>query len=188
MVSNVSSHGLNRFNMDWFVVDGPYAKVKNECTGVFHDELEKMHKTQKAACAQAREQLVDKLSKEQMEYLSSTYDPENMSYSEYRSFLDDLCKFGYFAEEDKPNVSCGVGSGNLMMIPVSYYAQCGASFSPTSYVPGQTKFPSNSGNVLSWTKHLSTYGTYNPLTGRFEKTEQALLFERLQDALQQIRD
>jgi len=174
--------------MDWLTIDGPYARVKSECTGVFHDALEKMHNTQKTVCAQAREQLVDKLTKEQMEYLSSTYDPENMSYSEYRSFLNDLCEFGYFAEEDKPNVSCGVGSGNLMMIPVSYCAPCGASLTSAAYEPGQVNFPSKSGNVLAWAKHLSTYGTYNAVSGRFEKTEKAQLFEKLYNVFLQIKD
>lgn len=184
MISNVATPKLNP---DWFVRDGAYAKVKTEFLAVAHETIDKMYEARTATCAQAREHLQVNLTAEQKDYLSSTYDPEHMSYSEYRAFVDDLCKFGYFAEEDKPLVSCGAdSSGALMMIPLSYYPLCGASYTTDAYVPGQREFPFKSGNVLSWTKHLSSYGTLNPQTGRFEKTEQALLFEKLRDVLQQI--
>jgi len=85
-------------------------------------------------------------------------------------------------------VSCGVeSSGELMLIPLSYYPLCGASYTADAYVPGQTEFPSKSGNVLSWAGHLASYGSFNPAAGRFEKTEQARLFERLRDILQQMK-
>lgn len=184
----VSSVATPKLNMDWFVRDGLYAKVKTEFLDIAHDTIDKMHEAQKTACAQARGQLQVNLTKEQKDYLSTTYDPEHMNYSEYRAFLDDLCKFGYFAEEDKPFVFSGADtSGKLMMIPLSYYPRCGASYTADAYVPGQREFPFKSGNVLSWTKHLSSYGTFNPQAGRFEKTEQALLFEKLQDVLQQMK-
>ena len=185
----VSSVATPTFNKDWFVYNGPYAMVKTEFWAIANDTIDKMHEAQKAACAQAREQLQENLTEEQKDYLSSTYDPEHMSYSEYRDFLNDLCKFGYFAEEDKPFVSCGVeSSGELMLIPLSYYPLCGASYTADAYVPGQREFPFKSGNVLSWTKHISSYGSFNPTAGRFEKTEQALLFEKLQDILRQMKD
>lgn len=184
----VSSVFTPKLNMDWFVRDGLYAKVKSEFSSVAHATIDKMYEAQKATCAQARGQLQVNLTEEQKDYLSSTYDPENMSYSEYQAFLDDLCKFGYFAEEDKPFVSCGAdSSGELMLIPLSYYPRCGASYTTDAYVPGQRDFPFKSGNVLSWTKHLSSYGNFNPEAGRFEKTERALLFEKLQDVLRQIK-
>jgi len=175
--------------MDWFVMDGPYAKVKSEYSDLFYDTLEKMHEAQMKECAQAREQLVSELTEEQKEYLSSKYDPKDMSYSEYRSFIDDLCKFGYFAEEDKPYVSCGGGSGSLVMTPLSYYSpQCGASLSTAPYVPGcANPFPANGGNVLAWVKSLSSFGTYDPASGSFEKTQQARLFEKLQNILLQMK-
>lgn len=184
----VSSVATPKLNMDWFVRDGLYAKVKTEFSAAAHEAINQMHEAQKTACAQAREHLQVNLTEEEKDYLSSTYDPEHMSYSEYRAFLNDLCKFGYFAEEDKPFVSCGVeSSGELMLIPLSYYPVCGASYTTNAYVPGQSEFPFKSGNVLSWAGHHASYGSYNPAAGRFEKTEQALLFERLQDILRQMK-
>ena len=184
----VSSVATPQFNRDWFVYNGPYAMVKTEFWDIANDTIDKMHEAQKAACAEAREQLQENLTEEQKEYLSSTYDPENMSYSQYRAFLDDLCEFGCFAEEDKPFVSCGAdSSGELTLIPLSYYPVCGASYTSDAYAPGQTSFPFKSGNVLSWTRHLSSYGSFDPAAGRFEKTERALLFEKLHDILRQMK-
>lgn len=188
MSLNVSSPGPNRFNMDWFAVDGPYATVKKEHTNTFFEARDKMHEAQKAVCAQAREKLAgSSLTQEQLDHLSAAYDPEHMSYAEYRSFLNDLCEFGYFAEEDKPFVSCGVDSGDLVMIPVSYSPRCSASLSTVPYAPGLSSFPSDNGDVLAWTKYLSSFGTYNPISGAFEKSEKALLFEKLQNILLQIK-
>lgn len=184
----IASVATPRLNPDWFVHNGPYAMVKTEFSAAAHETIDKMHEAQKTACAQARSKLQTNLTEEQKEYLSSTYDPEHMSYTEYRSFLDDLCKFGYFAEEDKPFVSCGAeSSGELTLIPLSYYPVCGASYTADAYVPGQAEFPFKSGNVLSWTRHLASYGSYDPAAGRFEKTERALLFEKLQDVLRQMK-
>ncbi|MCI9348777.1 MAG: hypothetical protein HFF83_06040 [Oscillibacter sp.] len=189
MSPSISPHNLSKFNMDWFTVNGSYATLKKGCVNTFFNTLDEMHKAQESVCAQARECLVDDLTQEQIDYLSSAYDPESMSYSEYRSFLDDLCSFGYFAEEDKPYVSCGVDSGNLMMIPVSYYPRCDAALSTASFAPGSIdSFPSDNGDVLAWAKSLSSFGTYNPISKAFEKTNKALLFERLQNVFLKMKN
>lgn len=189
MSLNVSSQGLNCFLRDWFTIEGPYAKVKDECKDIFFETRDKMYETQKAARTQAREKLAapDGLTQEQIGCLSAAYDPKHMSYEEYRSFLNDLCEYGYFAEEDKPLVSCGVDSGDLMMIPVSCFPQCQASLTTVSAPPGyDTSFPLQGGDALAWTKYMSTFGVYNPTSGAFEKTEKALLFQKLQDILLQM--
>lgn len=189
MSLNVSSQSLNSFNKDWFTVEGPYAKVKKEYADAFYETRDKMYEAQKAACAQAREKLVDLdgLTQEQIDHLSTTYDPKNMSCAEYRSFINDLCEYGYFAEEDKPLVSCGVDAGDLMLIPVSYSPRCQASLTTVSAPPGyDTAFPLKGGDALAWTKYMSTFGTWNPSSGAFEKTEKALLFEKLQNILLQM--
>lgn len=189
---NVPSPSLNRFNTDWFTFDDGYGKLKlgklkSEYADAFYEARDKMYEDQMAACAQAREKLVDLdgLTQEQIEHLSSTYDPKNMSYEEYRSFLDDLCEYGYFAEEDKPLVNCGVGDSNdVVLIPVSYFPQSRLTLSAVPVTPGYTSsFPFNDGNVLAWTKYMSTFGTFNPSSGDFEKTTEALLFDKLQDIL-----
>ena len=127
MSPSISPHNLSKFNMDWFTVNGSYATLKKGCVNTFFNTLDEMHKAQESVCAQARECLVDDVTQEQIDYLSSAYDPESMSYSEYRSFLDDLCSFGYFAEEDKPYVSCGVDSGNLTLHSQPHLSRRGAS-------------------------------------------------------------
>lgn len=186
-MSSISSPGLNRLNMDWFTVNGPYASVKKEYENTFFDALDQMHEAQMAVCAQAREKLTNHLTQEQMDHLSATYDPKNMSYAEYRSFINDLCEFGYFAEEDKPLVSCGVDFGDLTMIPVSYNPRCQASLTTVSAPPGYAcSFPT-SGDALAWTKYMATFGTFDSSSGAFKKTEKALLFEKLQKILLQMK-
>lgn len=184
----LTSVNTPRLNPDWFVYDGFYAKVKPEFLDLVNETIDKQHEAQMAACKEARKQLSSSLTKEQMEYLSSTYDPEHMSYSDYRSFLDDLCEFGYFAEEDKPFVGCGVdSSGSLMMIPLSYSSRVEATITPDTGSKYREGFPSSGGNVLEWTRHLSTYGNFNAWTGRFEQTDKAKLYEKLYQVLSQMK-
>lgn len=193
MSPNISSPSLKR---DWFTFEDTgsklkYGKVKSEYAEAFSEARNQMYEAQKAACAQAREKLVDLggLTQEQLDHLSTTYDPQKMSYAEYRSFLNDLCEYGYFAEEDKPLVSCGVGdSDDLVMIPVSYQnPRCEASLTTVFTPPGYaSSFPFSDGNTLAWTKYMSTFGTFNPSSGDFEKTEKALLFDKLQNVLLQM--
>ena len=185
MISTVGTPGLD---LDWFVRDGFFGTAKPEFLDLIMETIDKQYEAQMAACKEARKQLSSSLTKEQMEYLSSKYDPERMSYSDYRSFLDDLCKFGYFAEEDKPFVGCGVdSSGSLMMIPLSYYSRVEATITPDTGSRYREGFPSSGGNVLEWTRHLSTYGNYNSWTGRFEQTDKAKLYEKLYSILSQMK-
>lgn len=196
MSLNVSSSSVNRFNMDWFTFEDAgdklkYGKVKNEYLDAFYEAREKMYEEQMAVCAQAREKLVDLdgLTEEQIKCLSEKYDPKHMSYAEYRSFLNDLCEFGYFAEEDKPLVYGGVGdSDDLVMTPVSYLNPRGEAYLTTvSAPPGyDTAFLLKGGDALAWTKYMSSFGTFDPSSGDFEKSTKALLFDKLQDILLQM--
>lgn len=185
MISNV---GALRVNPHWFVRQGRNLKATDELVNLLHDTTNKPDKAQLAVSGEAREQLSSRLTKEQMEYLSSAYDPENMSYSDYLSFLDDLCKFGYFAEEDKVFVSGDAvitSSGNVM-VRVSGPS---VEFSLTTDIGSKYReeFSSSGGNVLEWTRHLSTYEKYNTTIGRFEKTDKAQLNQKLYNILSQLK-
>lgn len=195
MSLNVSSQSLSSFNKDWFSFEDARGKLKcgklkSEYADAFYETRDKMYEAQKAACAQAREKLVDLdgLTQEQIDHLSTAYDPKNMSCAEYHSFISDLCEYGYFAEEDKPLVSCGVYCDDFVLIPVSGNQKCQASLTTVSAPPGYDSsfFPLKGGDALTWTKYMSTFGTYNPSSGAFEKTEKALLFEKLQNILLQM--
>ena len=196
MSLSISYPSVNRISTNWFTVeDGcgklKSGKLKSEYAGAFFEARDKMYGAQKAACAQAREELVDLdgLTQEQLDQLSATYDPQNMTYAEYRSFINDLCGFGYFTEEDKPLVYCGTGEfSGLDMTPVSYLNPRGeASLTTVFAAPGYaSSFPFNDGNALAWTKYMSTFGTFDPSSGSFQKTEKALLFEKLQNILLQM--
>lgn len=182
----VSSVGAPRLNPDWFVRDGFYGKAKPEFLDQIYKTIDEQYETQMAASKEARKQLSSSLTDEQMEYLSSKYDPEHMSYADYRSFLDDLCKFGYFAEEDKVFVG-----GDVVTVGGVELVRCIPRSEATLTTDIGTgyfsSFSSSGGNVLAWSKHLSTYGTCNSWTGRFEQTDQAKLYGKLYDILSQIK-
>lgn len=191
---NVSSQGLSGFNRDWFSFEDACGKLKcgklkSEYADAFYETRDKMYEDQMAARAQARENLVDLdgLTQEQIDHLSAAYDPKNMSCEEYHSFINDLCEYGYFAEEDKPLVSCGVYCDDFVLIPVSGNQKCQASLTTVSAPPGyDTAFPLKGGDALAWTRYMSSFGTWDPSSGAFEKTEKALLFEKLQNILLQM--
>lgn len=181
--------GVNtpRLNPDWFVHDGFYGKAKPEFLDQIYKTIDEQYETQLAAGKEARKQLSGSLTKEQMGYLSSRYDPKHMSYSDYRSFLDDLCKFGYFAEEDKVFVGGDVMTvGGLDLVRV-----CSTRVEATITTDVGSKyregFSFSGGNVLEWTRHLSTYGTFNAWNGRFEQTDKAKLYEKLYNVLSQMK-
>lgn len=183
----VSSVGAPRMNPNWFVRQGRNLKAPNEPVNLAHNTTNKPEQMQPAVSEEIREQLLSRLTKEQMEYLSSTYDPENVSYSDYLSFLDDLCKFGYFAEEDRVHVggdAMMVGDKTLTKVSTETFGAFITTDIGTTY---SRSFSSSGGNVLDWSRHLSTYGTYNAGIGRFEQTHQAKLYGKLYDILSQIK-
>lgn len=184
MLTSVNSP---RLDPNWFICDGFYAKVKPEFMDLVNETIDKQYEAQIAASREARKQLSGSLTKEQMEYLSSTYDPEHMSYADYRSFLDDLCKFGCFAEEDKVFVGGDVMMvGGLELVRVCS-TRCEAAITTDVGSKYREGFSFSGGNVLEWARHLSTYGTYNSLTGRFEQTDKAKLYEKLYHILSQMK-
>lgn len=183
----ISSVGAPRISPNWFVRQGRNLKATNEPVNLVHDTTNKLEQAKPAVSKEIHEQLSDRLTKEQMEYLSSTYDPENMSYSDYLSFLDDLCKFGYFAEEDRVHVdgdTMTVGDKTLTKVSTETFGAFITTDIGTTY---SRSFSSSGGNVLDWSRHLSTYGTYNTGIGRFEQTHQAKLYGKLYDVLSQMK-
>lgn len=184
MISNI---GVPRVNPNWFVRQGRNLKATDEPVNLVHDTTNKPDKAQPAVSGETREQLSDRLTKEQMEYLSSVYDPENMSYSDYLSFLDDLCKFGYFAEEDRILVggdAMMVGDKTLIKVSTETLGAFITRDIGTTY---SRSFSSSGANALDWSRHLSTYGAYNAEIGRFEQTHQAKVYEKLYDVLSQLK-
>lgn len=182
MLTSVSTPKLNP---DWFVHDGFYGKAKPEFLDQIYKTIDEQYEAQMAASKEARKNLSSSLTKEQMEYLSSTYDPERMSYADYRAFLDDLRKFGYFAEEDKVFVGGDVVTvGGVELVRCIPHAEATITADVGSrYREG---FSFSGGNVLEWTRHLSTYGNFNAWTGRFEQTDKAKLYEKLYKILSQM--
>jgi triosephosphate isomerase len=46
-----------------------------------------------------------RLTKAQLEHLSASYDPREMTREEYQAFIDDLCEYGVLDEADKDYIT-----------------------------------------------------------------------------------
>ena len=118
-----------------------------------------------------------KLTDAQLERLSASYNPKEMTRGEYQAFIDDLCEYGILDEADKDYVSY------RGLIPVDF-SETGCTITRrTPCAPYDSSFCSSGGNVLDWSKYLSTFERFNPDTNRFEQTRSAILFERIQKVL-----
>lgn len=177
-----------RVDLNWFsaVGSGPikYMALKEECVDQFRESMQAQEKELKAAFDQysaevRRRGTSVRLTDAQLEHLTASYDPGNMTREEYQAFVDDLCEYGVLNEEDKDYVSYGI------MTPLtSWSGTC--SVSPRlsdPYAPYDSSFSSSGGNVLDWSKYLSTFEQYNENTGSFKRTVSAILFEKIQKVL-----
>lgn len=178
------------FHSNWFnYVEIPgidpekltYGVLKPECRDQFGEAVQAKREEQKLAFEQFKEDARRrgksvKLTDEQLEHLSASYNPREMTREDYRAFVDDLCAFGVLDEADKDYISYGG------LVPIDFSEpSCTGTSAP--YQPYSEDFGSSGGNVLDWSRYLSTYEYFNPDTRRFEPTRRAILFDRIQRVL-----
>lgn len=120
-----------------------------------------------------------RLTDEQLEHLTSSYDPKNMTRAEYQAFVDNLCEYGILSEGDKDYLSYGE------LVPAHFLSTVMCTTTPY-YAPYTDSFSSSGGNVLEWSKYLSTFESFNPDTKSYEKTRSAILFKRIQDVFDKM--
>lgn len=125
------------------------------------------------------------LTEEQTALLSAKYHANSMSYEEYRAFMDQLCEWGVFQQEDLPYLSAGPAGEILTPVDFSQPVATVTAGRPGRYF--SREFSSSGGSVLDWAGYLSSFEFFNPDTQSFEKTGSALLFDRLRDVLEMIR-
>ncbi len=122
------------------------------------------------------------LTEEQKDMLSADYDPEDMSYDEYMSFIDRLCEYGILDEGDKDYVAYSVAGSDLELIPLKFDLPV-STWGPDSRMGYDNSFASSRGNVLGWASHLAQFETFNTHTQSFEKTRTAILYGKIRDTL-----
>ena len=129
-----------------------------------------------------------KPSGEDLAYLSSHYNPRNMTRDEYRAFVDDLCRMGVLEESDKDHVSYGMNAGSWELTRIDPLAPTATITSnvPPEYSRFNSSFSSSGGNILDWASYLSTFEHFNTDSQSFEKTRSAILFDIMQDILNQM--
>lgn len=187
-----AGHTSGRFDSSWFhYVEIPgidpkkltWGALKDECRDQFRQALQSGREEQKLAFAQFKEDARQRgpfvrLTKAQREHLSASYNPREMTREDYRAFVDDLCAYGVLDEADKDYISYGD------LVPIACIEPCTVTEAP--YQPYTSGFWSSGGDVLDWSRYLSTYEYFNPDTNRFEKTRSAILFDRIQQVLSKL--
>lgn len=172
--NHVEIPGIDPEKMTWAV-------LKDECRDQFRQAVRAKREEQQLAFQKFKEDARQrgksvKLTDEQLEHLSASYNPREMTREEYRAFVDDLCAYGVLDEADKDYVSY---SG---LVPIDFSEpSCTGTTAP--YQPYGVEFWSSGGDVLDWSRYLSTYEYFNPDTNRFEPTRRAILFDRIQQVL-----
>ena len=158
-----------------------YGVLKDECRDQFREAVQAKREEQKLAFEKFKEDARQRgkfvrLTKAQLEHLSASYDPREMTREEYQAFIDDLCEYGVPGEAHKYSISY---SG---LVPIDFSEPtCTGTAAP--YQPYDRDFGSSGGNVLDWSRYLSTYEYFNPDANRFEPTRSAILFDRIQQVL-----
>ncbi len=174
------------FDPGWFTVSGSgpvkWASLKGECVSRFQEAVKAEEREWKAAfdrySAEVRRQGTSvRLTDEQLEHLSDAYDPENMTREECRAFVDDLCRYGVLREEDKDCVSYN------SLVPATFFTTVQCTTTAAPFQPYTDGFWSSGGNVLDWSRYLSTFERFDPDTRSYQRTPGAILFDRIQQVL-----
>lgn len=127
------------------------------------------------------------LTKEQISQLSERFDPNDMTYEDYHTFVNQLCDWDVLRWEDAQYVSVGPQMGGLDLIPVDFAEPMGKITPLKNYQHFDSCFSSSSGNALEWTRYLASFEDFNPDTGSFERGRSAILFGKLRDVLEMMR-
>lgn len=189
----VSAAGTPVFQKEWFRFSEGYgfakAEFQDQISAAFAEMERQSVQSYEAFSQRVRQSGRDvKLTREQKQYLAENFDPKNMSFSEYQSFIDKLCEFGILDEADKDYVSCGAAGYELEMIPLGAvqnggYLTPGDLYNPMSY---SKAFSSSKGNVLDWADYLSRLTVLDQKTTSWQKTPESILFGKIRDVLEKI--
>lgn len=159
-----------------------WASLKSECVNRFRETVKAEEQERKAALGRYTAEVrgrgtIVRLTGGQLEHLSASYDPRNMTWEEYRAFVDDLCEYGILKEEDRNFISY------KSLVPAAFFStvQCASTTAP--YQPYTVDFWSSGGNVLDWSRYLSTFERFNPDTRSYERSASAMLFDRIRQVL-----
>ena len=119
------------------------------------------------------------LTEQQKQYLSATYNTQNMSEAEFAAFVEDLYQFGILTDRDKSILGYGEKDSLLMWRTIDSVAP---------YVPGQDfdSLDDCKGNVLAWTKYQASVKNFDPQARKFYHSSSAILFARLNNILKQV--
>lgn len=192
----ISAASNQVFQKEWFDYvpagdSGLYGVPKTEYQDLFNQTVKALEEQSKKNYESLTERVRAsgsevKLTEEQKQYLTESFNPKNMSRSEYQEFIDKLCEFGVLDEADKPYVSYGQAGSDLELIPLSVvngraYLMAANGYNPKGYT---NSFSSSRGNALNWASYLASIQVWD--RGSFRLKPEAVLFGRIKDVLEEI--
>ena len=190
----ITQAGSRQFQAEWFNHVGnaalPYAVPKTEYQNLFRQTAEAVQNQAKQNYADLTQRMQAggtrvKLTEEQKEYLAENFSPDDMTYGEYRSFLDTLCRFGVLEEQDRNFLNYGVGDSELELIPLEYAFE-GSRITPQGAGDYDSSFASCGGRVLDWARYRAACLSWDERSGKWIQAGDALLFEKIQKVLEVI--
>ena len=128
------------------------------------------------------------ITREQLKTLTESFDPNDMTYREYMTFIDHLCEYGILDEGDKDYVSYNAlgKDSDLVLIPLKYDIPI-CTWGRTRSTKYTNSFSSSGGNILDWAGYMADAETYNTQTRSYEKTRTAVLYGKIQDVLLKMK-
>lgn len=126
------------------------------------------------------------LSKEELAILKKKYDLNHITPEDYRSLIDDLCDMGVFKAEDKSTLTTFT-----MLTPISWNGGLQAIGNqlarrvPEDSVSLHEVYPS--ADIFTWVKYRCSNEYFDPDKQDYFKTQDALLYERLNQVLDRLR-
>lgn len=175
--NHIEISGIDPEKMTWAV-------LKDECRDRFRQAVQAKREEQKLAFQEFKEDAGRrgrsvKLTEEQLEHLSASYNPREMTREDYQAFVDDLCAYGVLDEADKDYLSYGP-------LTAIDFSEEGFTITAAPYQPYRRDFGSGGGNVLDWSRYLASFEHFDPDTNRFEPTRSAILFDRIRQVLSKL--
>ena len=178
------------FNADFAVIP----EEKKDAFQKFASKVLKEAQQEDMTAAKQESSKPVQLKKDQLEYLTSTYNPRKMSETEYRAFIHDMVEMGVVTEDDTRFLS-GVkespGYGLISVFePGGYCSMRILDTGAASYFDFGDKVPrsyaDSNGDILAWYGFEAAWRTHDPSTQTYNRARRERVYGKVYDVLHQM--
>lgn len=184
-MSAIASTGF-RVNPDWFTIKDGIGVLKKEHRAEFIESLAESRQQSKAQFMADSTKVT--LTEAQKKELAEKYDPENMTQEQFNNFIDDLCKHGVLKEQEKGYLGENYTGHTGLSLTRLEDSEVGVFVTPIRNELGYANFSfsRSGGNVLRWVNFEAGEKVFNELSGTLEKSRNAVIYGKIEDALMQM--